>query len=125
MAAPLLALRLGYSVATVGALLSMFALSQVFLSLPAGRYADKHGLKRPVMLSVGVSSLGALLAAIWPIFSVLCVSALLCGGATGVAIIALQRHVGRLSRDVDEMRLSYSWCSVVCSWSVLYDWFLV
>ena len=112
MAAPLLALRQGHSVATVGVLLAMFALSQVFLSLPAGRYADKHGLKRPVMLSVWVSSLGALLAAIWPTFSVLCVSALLCGGATGVAIIALQRHVGRLSRDVDEMRLSYSWLAI-------------
>jgi len=112
MAAPLLALRLGYSVATVGVLLSMFALSQVFLSLPAGRYADKHGLKRPVMLSVLASSMGALLAALWPVFPVLCVSALLCGGATGVAIIALQRHVGRLSRDVDEMRLSYSWLAI-------------
>ncbi len=112
MAAPLLALRLGYSVASVGALIAMFALAQVFLSLPAGRYADKHGLKRPVMLSVFVSSLGALLAAIWPVFPILCVSALLCGGATGVAIIALQRHVGRLSRDVDEMRLSYSWLAI-------------
>ena len=112
MAAPLLALRLGYSVASVGALIAMFALAQVFLSLPAGRYADKHGLKRPVMLSVFVSSLGALLAAIWPVFPILCISGLLCGGATGVAIIALQRHVGRLSRDVDEMRLSYSWLAI-------------
>ena len=112
MAAPLLALRLGYSVATVGVLLSMFALAQVFLSLPAGRYADKHGLKRPMMWGVLVCSVSALLAAIWPVFPVLCVSALLCGGATGVAIIALQRHVGRLSRDVNEMRLSYSWLAI-------------
>ena len=112
MAAPLLALRQGYSVANVGVLLALFALTQVFLALPSGRYADKHGLKRPVMLSVLASSLGALLAAIWPVFPVLCLSALLSGGATGVAIIALQRHVGRLSRDVDEMRLSYSWLAI-------------
>jgi len=112
MAAPLLALRQGSSAAMVGVLLALFALTQVFLALPAGRYADKHGLKKPVMLSVLSSSLGALMAAIWPVFPVLCVSALLSGGATGVAIIALQRHVGRLSRDVNEMRLSYSWLAI-------------
>jgi len=112
MAAPLLALRQGSSAAMVGVLLALFALTQVFLALPAGRYADKHGLKRPVMLSVLSSSLGAVMAAIWPVFPVLCVSALLSGGATGVAIIALQRHVGRLSRDVNEMRLSYSWLAI-------------
>jgi len=112
MAAPLLALRQGSSAAMVGVLLALFALTQVFLALPAGRYADKHGLKKPVMLSVLSSSLGALMAAIWTVFPVLCVSALLSGGATGVAIIALQRHVGRLSRDVNEMRLSYSWLAI-------------
>lgn len=112
MAAPLLALRQGYSAVLVGVLIALFALTQVFLALPSGRYADKHGLKRPVMLSVLASSLGAVLAAIWPVFPVLCLSALLSGGATGVAIIALQRHVGRLSRDVNEMRLSYSWLAI-------------
>jgi len=52
MAAPLLALRQGHSEAAVGVLLALFALTQVFLALPAGRYADRHGLKRPVGLSV-------------------------------------------------------------------------
>ena len=50
LAAPLLALREGYSVAAVGFLVALFALTQVFLALPAGRYADRHGLKRPVGL---------------------------------------------------------------------------
>ena len=36
MAAPLLALREGYSEAAVGVLLALFALTQVFLALPAG-----------------------------------------------------------------------------------------
>ena len=85
MAATLLALRQGYSAVLVGVLIALFALTQVFLALPSGRYADKHGLKRPVMLSVLASSMGAVLAAIWPVFPVLCLSALLSGGATGVA----------------------------------------
>ena len=70
MAAPLLALRQGYSAVLVGVLIALFALTQVFLALPSGRYADKHGLKRPVMLSVLASSMGAVLAAIWPVFPV-------------------------------------------------------
>ena len=45
MATPLLALREGFSAASVGFLLALFALTQVFLSLPAGRYADRHGLR--------------------------------------------------------------------------------
>ena len=50
MAAPLLALREGHSEAAVGVLLALFALTQVFLSLPAGRYADRHGLRRPGLM---------------------------------------------------------------------------
>ena len=46
MAAPLWALRQGYSALAVGMLLALFALTQVFLALPAGRYADRHGLRR-------------------------------------------------------------------------------
>jgi len=48
MASPLLALREGYSEAAVGVLLALYALTQVFLALPAGCYADRHGLKKPV-----------------------------------------------------------------------------
>ena len=48
MAAPLWALRQGYSALAVGMLLALFALTQVFLALPAGRYADRHGLRRPM-----------------------------------------------------------------------------
>ena len=60
-------------------------------SLPAGRYADRHGLRRPVAISVGFTVFGAALAALWPVFPILCMAALLTGGATGGALIALQR----------------------------------
>ncbi len=112
LASPLWALRQGYSPGAVGVLLALFSLSQVFLALPAGRFADRHGLKRPVMLSVLAASMGAGLAALAPLFEVLCVSALMTGGATGVAIIALQRHVGKMSQDTQALRLSYSWLAI-------------
>ena len=112
LAAPLLALREGYGVVAVGALLALFALTQVFLSLPAGRYADRHGLKRPVAISVLAASVGAGLAAAFPVFPALCVSALLTGGATGVASIALQRHVGRAATDSTQLKQVFSWLAI-------------
>ncbi|MDP1566924.1 MAG: MFS transporter [Polaromonas sp.] len=112
MAAPLLALREGYSPAAVGVLLALFALTQVFLALPAGRFADRHGLKRPIGYSVVAAVLGAGMAVAFPVFPVLCLAALLTGGATGVAVISLQRHVGRAAAGALQLRRVFSWLSI-------------
>ena len=112
MAAPLLALNQGHSPLAVGVLLALFALTQVFLALPAGRFADRHGLKRPVGWSICAASAGAALAAAFPVFPVLCLSALMTGGATGAASIALQRHVGRAARDATELKRVFSWLAI-------------
>ena len=73
LAGPLLALQLGYSAAAVGVLLALFALTQVFLALPAGRFADRHGLRKPLALSVVAAAAGAGIAAAFPVFPALCV----------------------------------------------------
>jgi MFS family permease len=112
MAAPLLALKSGNSALSVGVLLALFSLTQVFLALPAGRYADRRGLRRPVGLAVCVAVSGAALAVFWPRFEVLCLSALCLGGATGAASIALQRHVGRAARDSTELKQVFSWLAI-------------
>src|SRR3954464_9826529 len=112
MAAPLLALRSGQSEAAVGLLLALFALTQVFLALPAGRYADRHGLKRPVGFAVLAATAGAGLAVGVPTFPALCISALLTGGATGAASIALQRHVGRAAENPTQLKQVFSWLAI-------------
>lgn len=112
MAAPLLALKQGYSALAVGVLMALFALTQVFLALPAGRYADRHGLRRPIAYAVIAATVGTSLAALFPVFGVLCLAALLSGGATGAAAIALQRHVGRAARDATELKQMFSWLSI-------------
>lgn len=112
LAAPLLALQQGYSAAAVGVLLSLFALTQVFLALPAGRFADRHGLRLPLVIAVGAASAGSALAAMLPIFPVLCLAALLTGGATGIAVIALQRHVGRAAAGTTQLRQVFSWLAI-------------
>ena len=115
MAAPLLALRQGHSPASVGVLLALFSLPQAFLSLPAGRYADRHSLKRPVVICVVFSAFGVGLAALWPVFPVLCVAALASGGATAVALIAVQRHVSRMASNTTELRQVFSWLAIAPS----------
>lgn len=112
MGAPLLALKQGYSPLAVGCLLALFAVSQVFLALPAGRLADRHGLHVPMRLAVLMASLGLGLSVLWPYFGVLCVSALLVGGASGLAVIALQRHAGRLAHGPTELREVFSWLAI-------------
>ncbi|MBT9462866.1 MFS transporter [Hydrogenophaga sp.] len=112
MAAPLMALREGYSPAAVGMLLALFALAPVFMALPAGRYADRRGLKKPVAMAVGIASAGAAISVVFPVFGVLCVTALTCGAATGLAMIALQRHVGRLANNATELKQVFSWMAI-------------
>lgn len=112
MATPLLALKQGHSAFNVGVLLALFALTQVFTALPAGRYTDRAGLRRPVAVAVVMASLGALVPVVWPVFWGLCLSALATGGATGLLVIALQRHVGRLAHGPAQLRQAFSWLSI-------------
>ena len=112
LAAPLLALRDGYSPGAVGFLLSLFALTQVFLSLPAGRYADQHGFKKPMMIAIALAFAGTAIGVALPHFHVLCVSALLTGAGCGISIIALQRHAGRVAHEASELRKIFSWLSL-------------
>ncbi|HVR48924.1 MAG TPA: MFS transporter [Pseudorhodoferax sp.] len=112
LATPLLALQQGYSPAAVGVLIALFALTQVFLALPAGRFADRHGLKRPMLLAVVAASSGSALVLVWPSFTAMCIAALMTGGATGATVIALQRHVGRAAADHGQLRRVFSWLAI-------------
>jgi len=73
---------------------------------------DRHGLKRPVGWCVLAASLGAGLAVVFPIFPVLCLSALLTGGSSGIAVISLQRHVGRAAQNPTELKKVFSWLAI-------------
>jgi MFS family permease len=112
MAIPLLALKQGFSPVAVGALLALFALAPMFLALPAGRYSDRRGIQKLTRMSVVLAASGIFLSAVWPIFPVMCLSALAVGGATGMVLIALQRHVGRMAKDPAELKVAFSWLSL-------------
>lgn len=112
MAAPLMALREGHSAVAVGVLLALFALAQVVLALPAGRYAERHGLQLPFVLASVVATAGGLCSVAWPQFGVLCLTAITSGAAVCLAMIALQRHVGHMASDATELRQVFSWVAV-------------
>jgi len=112
LATPLLALQQGYSAMAVGVLLALFSVTQVFMAIPAGKFTDRHGLKKPVRFSVLIACAGAGLAVVWPIFPVLCIGALTTGGSTGITVIALQRHVGRMASDANQLKETFSWLAI-------------
>ncbi len=112
LAAPLLALKQGYSAPAVGVLLALFALTQVFLALPAGRYADRHGFRRPFFIGMLLASVGCAAAMLFPTFAVLCFTALCTGGAAGIVVIAVQRHVGRVAHEPAQLKKVFSWLAL-------------
>ena len=112
MACPLWVLSHGYGTAVAGSVVALFALIQIFLLLPVGRYADRHGLKKPMRWCIAATSCGVGLAALWPTLPVVCIAALLCGAGAGAANLVLQRHVGRASTSPEELRRAFSWLSI-------------
>jgi predicted MFS family arabinose efflux permease len=66
---------------------------------------------------VQLATVGAALAVVWPVYGVLCASALVCGAAMGLAIIALQRHAGQLASDATQLKQVFSWMAMGPSFS--------
>ena len=112
MATPLLALSLGYGTASIGVLMAMFAAAQIAIALPARRLVNDRGLKFCLTLCGISAASGIGLAAAWPALPALGLGALCCGGAIGLSLITLQRHVGRAAASDAELRRGLSWVSI-------------
>ncbi|CAN5652997.1 MFS transporter [soil metagenome] len=112
LAAPLLALKQGYGPGTVGLLVALFALSPVFLALPAGKFMDRRGVKLPVAVMSIAAGVGVCIAAAFPTLPSLALAALLAGASAGVVMIGMQRHVGQAARNPDELKKAFSWLAI-------------
>jgi MFS family permease len=112
VAASLSVLQQGHPAWTVGALLSLYGLAPIALSLAAGRMADRHGFHRPVTWSIGAALIGAVLPVFTQHLVGLCISGLLTGGAVAFAAVAIQREAGQLARDPDDLKRVFSWVAL-------------
>jgi len=110
--ASLWVLKQGYGEASVGMLLSLFAVAPIALSLWAGRLADRHGFHRPVGVGVALAFGGALLALIVQQLWAIAGSCLLCGGAVAVAAVAMQREAGLMAEEPGELKKIFSWMAL-------------
>jgi MFS family permease len=123
MAAPLQALREGYSAWSVGLLLALFAAAPVLLALHAGRLADRHGYHRPVHIAVALAVLGMVLAVAstfvagaWH-FGLLCAAATLAGSGANMGMLTIQRTAGLAARDATERVRLFSWLGIAPSFA--------
>nr|WP_255719387.1 MFS transporter [Pelomonas sp. P8] len=110
--ASLWVLNQGYGEASVGLLLSLFAVAPIVLSLWAGRLADRHGLHRPVGVGVTLAFTGALLALAVQQLWAIAVGCLLCGGAVAMAGVAMQREAGLMAEEPGELKKIFSWMAL-------------
>ena len=112
VAASLLVLQQGHPDWVVGALLSLYAVAPIVLSMWAGRLADRHGFHRPVAWAVGMALVGAALPVATQHLAALAVSGLLTGGAVSVAAVAIQREAGLMARDSGDLKRVFSWVAL-------------
>lgn len=123
MAAPLQALKEGFSAWTVGLLLALFALAPVVSALYAGRLADRHGYHRPVALAATLTIAGGVLAVLSSLLGglahagLMCVAAMCMGAGTNIGMLTIQRTAGLAARDSTERVRIFSWLGVAPSFS--------
>jgi MFS family permease len=123
LAAPLQALREGYSPWAVGLLLALFAGAAVLSALRVGRLADRHGYHRPMKLAVAVTVAGMLcaLGSVWAPegwrFALLCLAAAGTGMGTNTGMLTIQRTASHAAGSATERVRIFSWLGVAPSFS--------
>jgi len=112
VAASLAVLHQGHGEWVVGALLSLYAVAPIVLSMWAGRLADRTGFRRPVAWGVAMAVVGTVLPVLAQQLWAFALSALLTGGALSVAAVAIQREAGRMARGADDLKRVFSWVAL-------------
>ncbi len=95
------ALRQGVSTAVVGVILALYALLPMLCAVWAGRFSDRVGIRRPIMLASGGLVVGTLLPLAVGGLTVLFVSAALIGLSFMLGQVAAQNATGELGPPSD------------------------
>ena len=111
MTTTLFALKLGASAFTVGALVALFAVLPMLLSVAAGRLIDRLGPRRPVMIGLAVLACGAALPFLFPTLGVLYVACPLIGTSFMLLHIAMNSVFGAYGTP-EQRAVTFSWLSL-------------
>ncbi len=96
VAVSLNALALGANAATVGALMALFALLPMFFAIPAGRLADRIGVRKPMLVgSIGMMA-SVVIATLLPGLPALFATAVLIGVSFMLFQVAAQYATGEM-----------------------------
>jgi predicted MFS family arabinose efflux permease len=99
VAVPLDALAHGARAPVVGSMLALFALLPMFLAIPAGRLADRAGVRRPMLArSIGMCA-STLVAELAPGVAALFLTAMLAGVSFMLFQVAAQYATGEMGAD--------------------------
>lgn len=101
IAVSLLAIRLESSALTVGTLIATYALLPALLSVSTGRWIDRIGLQRPMLVGTGGLVLGILLPVVWPALPMLYLTSVVVGTSFMLVNLAAYHAVGELSAPED------------------------
>jgi MFS family permease len=104
VAVSLLAIDLAASPATIGAILSLFAVLPMLFSVSAGRLIDRTGMRVPMVLAAAVTAGGSLLAYFWPTLIALAVLSATVGSGFMLFHLAVSNFVGATGRPDDRAR---------------------
>ncbi len=107
----LFALNLGATPLTVGAIVSLYSLLPMFLSVSSGRMIDRVGTALPMRVASAALVAGVALPALWPGLVSLYVAATVIGLAFMVFHIGVQNAVGAMSPP-GERAVNFSWLAL-------------
>ena len=111
----LYALSLGGTPFVIGLLISLYALTPMFVSVKAGRIADRIGHRVPMFYGAIGLAVGLMVPAIWPGLPALFVSAAIAGGSFSCFNIAAQALAGAMSTPE---RRSFNFSTLSMGYSV-------
>lgn len=100
----LYALELGASAFTVGVLLAVFSLMTAALGWPAGRWTDRVGCHRPMLVGSLLSMVGFCIPYFFPTLTGLFAAAIVIGAAYSIYHVAQMNVVGVMSTPANRSR---------------------
>jgi predicted MFS family arabinose efflux permease len=96
---------------TVGGLMALYSVLPMLLAVPGGRWIDRVGTYRPLLVSSIAVSIGILLPFVWPSLAMLHVAAVVIGTTFMLQHIALNHVVGSIG-DPAKRAVNFSWLAL-------------